>query len=76
MSTEAMSEREGQSVWRQALWALATRLQGELVLPGDDDFEAARSVWNGAIDRHPALIVRCVDATDVITAVRTRTHLG
>jgi FAD/FMN-containing dehydrogenase len=44
-------------------------LQGELVLPGDDDYEAARSVWNGAYDRHPALIVRCLDAADVITAV-------
>ena len=39
------------------------------MLPGDDDYAAARTVWNGAIDRHPALIVRCLNAADVITAV-------
>ncbi len=67
--SEAMPQKEGQLAWRQALWTLKTRLQGELVLSGDDDFEAARSVWNGAIDCHPALIVRCVDAADVMTAI-------
>ena len=69
MLAEAMPQREGQLEWRQALWTLKTRLQGELMLPGEDDFEAARSVWNGAYDRHPALIVRCVDAADVMTAI-------
>jgi FAD binding domain len=69
MLAEAIPQREGQLEWRQALWTLKTRLQGELMLPGDDDFEAARSVWNGAYDRHPALIVRCVDAADVTTAI-------
>ena len=44
-------------------------LHGQLVRPGDDGYEAARKVWNGAIDRHPALIVRCVDESDVVSAV-------
>jgi FAD/FMN-containing dehydrogenase len=39
------------------------------VLPGDDDYVEAQTVWNGAIDRHPALIVRCLNTSDVITAV-------
>ena len=69
MLAEAMPQREGQLEWRHALWTLKTRLQGELMLPGEDDFEAARSVWNGAYDRYPALIVRCVDAADVMTAI-------
>jgi FAD/FMN-containing dehydrogenase len=44
-------------------------LHGQLVRPGDDGYEAARKVWNGAIDRHPALIVRCADESDVVGAV-------
>jgi FAD/FMN-containing dehydrogenase len=49
--------------------ALAARLQGDLVRPGDPAFDAARTVYNAAIDRRPALIVRCADAADVIAAV-------
>jgi FAD/FMN-containing dehydrogenase len=69
MSTQAIHESESQQADQQALWALAARLQGEVVLPGDDEYEAARSLWNGAIDRHPALIVSCANAADVSTAV-------
>ena len=69
MCAVTMPQKEGQLAWRQALWTLKTRLQGEVVLPGDEDFEAARSVWNGAINCHPALIVRCVDTADVMTAI-------
>jgi FAD/FMN-containing dehydrogenase len=67
--TTAALEREAQRTDQQVPWALATRVQGELVLPGDDDYDEARTVWNGAIDRHPALIVCCLTVTDVMTAV-------
>ncbi|HEX6480945.1 MAG TPA: FAD-binding oxidoreductase [Ktedonobacteraceae bacterium] len=67
--SEAAPERKVQGAERQVPWALASRLQGELLLPGDDDYEGARSVWNAAFDRHPALIVRCLNAADVMTAV-------
>ena len=43
---------------------------GELILPGDPGYDAARVVWNGMIDRRPAMIVRPTGAADVITAVR------
>lgn len=36
---------------------------------GDDGYEHARRVWNGSIDRHPAAIVHCKGAGDVVTAV-------
>ncbi len=42
---------------------------GELIRPGDEGFDAARKVWNGMIDRKPALIVRCAGVADVISAV-------
>jgi FAD/FMN-containing dehydrogenase len=48
---------------------LRARIRGELVQPGDASYEQARSVYNGMIDRRPALIVRCVDVADVIGAV-------
>src|SRR5919204_2361782 len=45
-------------------------LRGELVLPGDAAYDEARGVWNGMIDRRPAMIARCEGANDVITAIR------
>jgi hypothetical protein len=46
------------------------RLHGELIDPGDDGYENARRVWNGMIDKYPALIARCADASDVVRAVQ------
>jgi len=52
------------------LAAFAGRLKGELIRPGDPDYDQARSVWNGMIDRRPALIARCAGVDDVVEAVR------
>ncbi len=41
-----------------------------LLRPGDDGYEQARRVWNGAIDRRPAAIARSADAADVANALR------
>jgi FAD/FMN-containing dehydrogenase len=43
---------------------------GEVIVPTDPTYDDARAVWNGMIDRRPALIVRPTGAADVITAVR------
>jgi len=43
---------------------------GEIVRPGDPGYDAARVVWNGMIDRHPALIVRPATTDDVSMAIR------
>jgi FAD/FMN-containing dehydrogenase len=48
---------------------LRAALHGELILPGDAAYETGRRVFNAAIDRHPAIIIRCVDATDIQRAV-------
>jgi len=48
---------------------LRASFRGTLLRPGDPDYEQARRVWNGMIDRRPALIVRCAGAADVIRAV-------
>jgi len=43
---------------------------GRLLHPGDDGYDAARQIWNGAIDKRPALIARCASADDVLAAVK------
>ncbi|MBV9358455.1 MAG: FAD-binding oxidoreductase [Chloroflexi bacterium] len=53
----------------QAVRDLEAHLLGQVIRPGDAEYEAARSVWNGSIDRHPSLIVKAADAADVIRAV-------
>src|SRR6202789_3236251 len=53
-----------------ALEQLAAGLRGELIVPGDPGYDAARAVYNGMIDKHPAAIARCRDVADVIGCVR------
>jgi len=48
---------------------LEGKLRGPLIKAGDDGYEQARMVWNGNIDRRPALIARCTGVADVIDAV-------
>ena len=48
---------------------LRNLMRGSVLAPGDPDYDAARSVWNGAIDRRPAVIARCAGAADVIAAL-------
>src|SRR2546423_3905191 len=48
---------------------LRSALRGSLVLPDDAAYDEARSVWNGMIDRRPALIARCAGTSDVIAAI-------
>jgi hypothetical protein len=44
--------------------------QGDMVFPGDPDYDEVRQIWNAMIDRKPALIARCKSAEDVVRAVR------
>jgi len=48
---------------------LVQSLRGELILPDHPEYDAARRVYNGMIDRHPAAIARCRDAADVRACV-------
>jgi FAD/FMN-containing dehydrogenase len=58
-----------------AVQELASHLRGALLQPGDAGYEQVRQVYNAMIDRHPALIVRCVDVADVMAAVNfARNH--
>jgi FAD/FMN-containing dehydrogenase len=59
-----------------ALEALEGALRGRLLRPGQEGYDAARTIWNGMIDRHPGAIARCVDVADVMAAVRTASEHG
>jgi FAD/FMN-containing dehydrogenase len=49
---------------------LGGSFRGEVLLPSSGGYDAARRIWNGAIDRHPACIARCTGVADVVAAVR------
>ena len=44
--------------------------RGRLIRAGNADYDAARAVWNGAVDRRPRLVARCIGTADVVAAVR------
>ncbi|HEX6397238.1 MAG TPA: hypothetical protein VFZ95_07435, partial [Steroidobacteraceae bacterium] len=48
----------------------AASLRGDLLMRDSAGYDTARRVWNGAFDRHPALIARCTGAADVMQAVK------
>jgi len=50
--------------------ALASQLQGSILDARDAGYDDARAIWNGMVDRRPGLIMRCMTATDVVSAVR------
>ncbi len=45
------------------------QLRGQLLRPGDGGYDAARTVWNGMVDKRPALIARCTGTADVVACV-------
>src|SRR5580692_4846872 len=55
---------------------LRSRLRGTSLVRGDEGYDIARRVWNGAIDRHPSCIVGCADAEDVSHAMRIASEHG
>lgn len=57
----------------EAIAGLGSTLRGEVVGPGDSGYEQHRKVWNGSIDRTPAVIARCAGVADVRNALRFAT---
>jgi FAD/FMN-containing dehydrogenase len=61
---------EGLTLDATALAELQGGIRGEIVGRDDPDYDEHRKIWNGSIDRRPALIARCAGVADVIDAVK------
>ncbi len=48
---------------------LQANMRGRLIRSGDAEYNEARALWNGMIDKRPAAIARCINVTDVVVAV-------
>jgi FAD/FMN-containing dehydrogenase len=59
-----------------AFASLERSFRGELVRPGDPSYDQRRKVWNGSIDRHPAVIARCAGVSDVVGALAFARRTG
>ena len=60
----------------QKLNTFKTGFKGEIVVPGSAGYDAARTIWNAMIDRHPAVIARCATTADVVRAVHFARETG
>ena len=61
----ATNKDSNATVDQEILDSLKADLRGSILLPTDPGYDEARSIWNGMIDRNPALIVRCRGVADV-----------
>jgi hypothetical protein len=64
-----MTDTGPTGIGEATLAEFAAGLRGTAVPPGDEGYDRERSIWNGAHDRHPAVIARCAGVADVIRTV-------
>ena len=75
MTTLAPDEQTRTVLEESAVADLRKGFDGEVVLPADPIYDAARHVWNGMVDKRPAVVVRPRGAADVAAAIRfARAH--
>src|SRR5437016_2817676 len=60
----------------EAAQAFRSRFGGEVLAPADAGYDEGRAIWNGIIDRHPAVIARCRTTDDVVQAVSLTRESG
>src|SRR5437667_12575598 len=56
--------------------SLKGQFRGDLIRPGDDDYETARGIWNGMVARRPGLIASCAEVPDIQSAVSAASTIG
>lgn len=69
MSIDNVTSASTSRIDPTAIEGFAAALQGQLILPDHPEYDEARRVHNGMIDKRPAMIARCVDVADVIAGV-------
>lgn len=74
--TQGMTMNELNDVARAVASRLRGTVTGTIAVPGEAEYDDARSVWNGMIDRRPALVVRCRTVADVVASVNAARDEG
>lgn len=69
MAERRVLDKAGSAVGEDILRKIESAVLGKILRPGDEDYEVARKVWNGMIDRHPSMILYCTGVEDVRRAV-------
>jgi FAD/FMN-containing dehydrogenase len=69
MGFDSLSVVEAPRVDEAMVRQLRAHLRGDVLVPGEDGYDAARRIWNGAIDHKPALIIRAAGISDALAAV-------
>ncbi len=69
MATSDLKNRSGGSIDRGAIEEFSSGIAGRVILPTDSDYDGARRIWNGSIQRWPGMVVRCSGTADVVHAV-------
>jgi len=67
--TEVQTRPTDATLEDSSLQEFRARMRGEVLTPGAAGYDEARRIWNGMINRKPAVIARCTGAADVIAAV-------
>ena len=68
--------RDGERLDPRSVRTLRAQVHGTLIGPHDESYEQARKVWNGMIDKRPALILRAADVDDIVAGVRFAREQG
>jgi FAD/FMN-containing dehydrogenase len=69
MATQKPNTVSGGTLDPTAIQDFRGRLRGVVLEPNHDEYDGARRIQNGLIDRHPAVIIRCSGPADVVEAV-------
>jgi FAD/FMN-containing dehydrogenase len=70
MATTKLQRRDGAVVEQALVDAFRDGFHGQVFLPDDAGYDAARRIWNASIDKRPGLVARCAGVADVVAAVR------
>jgi hypothetical protein len=70
MTKPRLKQRNGALLDDASVEAFKHDLRGQVILPADAGYDAARRIWNASIDKRPGLVARCSGVADVIHAVK------
>ena len=79
MTSSTTSEVDGvvdAAVGQKIIESLRGRFAGQVIEPGNPEYEQARTVWNAMVDKRPGLILTCTSTANVVTAVNVSREFG